>query len=205
MYYCSVERVFRLRVEHFSGYGLDYSDDSDDSDGAGHASAAPPVFQPAVRSALPEPRAAKPELIIGLTGVVEGPAAFQRDRVSLVPCARWDVENVGDRAVRHVATLPHVDAFDSAVFSLKSDEEALWLDPAQRLLLEAVGTLRCGMDGKTRAAAPDETAGVWVAATASDYAREVGRFQRGVSTHAGTGINTSAACGRCRRAPSKCR
>lgn len=124
------------------------------------------------------------------------------DSVREIPADRWDVDRfyspepeVGKMYTKEGGYLEDVADFDAAFFNI-SDQEACWIDPQHRLLLE--NTWNALEDAGIAAdAIDDRNVGVFMGIMSQDYAFLPSLEDRGViEAFAGAGLAHSAGVGR---------
>jgi acyl transferase domain-containing protein/acyl carrier protein len=169
-----------------------------------HLTAAPAPAPPADRR--PGPRADEPIAIVGLAcRFPEAPdaAAYWRllidgiDAIREVPPDRWDLERYfspdaaapGRMSTRWGGFVADVDKFDPQFFGI-SPREAAQMDPQQRLVLELAWEALEDA-GIHVPSLKNTSAGVYVGAMWSDYARLIAGCPAAITPHTATGQDTS--------------
>ena len=117
-----------------------------------------------------------------------GRARWNLDAPDVAPAAEW---------LRSGAYLANIDCFDADYFGL-SDEEALYMDPQHRLLLE-VAVQALADANLTRAELRGRRVGIFIGVSVVEYglaALRNGVSVNDMSPHMGTGYLLSAASGR---------
>ncbi|HEY6349897.1 MAG TPA: beta-ketoacyl synthase N-terminal-like domain-containing protein [Candidatus Angelobacter sp.] len=100
-----------------------------------------------------------------------------RDAIDLIPQSRWDrertfdpdIENPGKINTRHGGFIEGIDLFDNDFFRI-SDEEAIQMDPQQRIMLELVYEAFADA-GLSPTEVEGTEAGVFVGVMSNDYLR----------------------------------
>jgi len=83
---------------------------------------------------------------------IEPAEVWVGDHVSAVPANRWDVDRfefAGQKPVRFASCMPDAEFFDNSLFSI-SPQEASFMDPQSRLLLQTTFAALVGFRGETR-------------------------------------------------------
>jgi acyl transferase domain-containing protein/acyl carrier protein len=153
----------------------------------------------------------EPIAVVGLACRFPGaddPAAFWRllcsgtDAVSEIPASRWDLNTFYDADLKRPGKmntrcggfLKQIDLFDAPFFGI-SPREAIHMDPQQRLMLElAWEALEDG--GVPAESLSGSSAGVFIGAMWSDYARRLGSAAQSITQHTATGQDTSIIAAR---------
>ena len=128
------------------------------------------------------------------------------DTITKVPISRWDVESPPEGlfagpAVRFGSYLHNPAAIDAAAFGT-SDNEAMYMDPQQRMLLqsaaEALGSsqLLGGSFPPHVGQKAGNSVGVFVGVSSSDYEKLVMKHVQGVTAYTATGRAASVTSGR---------
>ncbi|TQJ03210.1 SDR family NAD(P)-dependent oxidoreductase [Amycolatopsis cihanbeyliensis] len=158
----------------------------------------------------PEP-ADDPVVIVGMAGMLPGSpdlATFWEhcergdDLISQVPPQRWDwreaygdpAEHAGRTRITRAGFMPGIDRFDPLFFGI-SPREARWMDPRQRLLLQAVWSAieDSGFDPHDLAGT---RTGLFFGTGASEYAELIERSGVTVDAYASTGLTPSMLANR---------
>ena len=123
------------------------------------------------------------------------------DATSDIPANRWDLDRYfdperkpGKMYTRRGGFLEQIDQFDADFFGI-SAEEACWMDPQHRLLLETTWEA-FEYAGLAPQQLPDPSVGVFMGLMSTDYAQLHEQTGRGVESFQGAGFSHSAGVGR---------